>query len=404
MILRAVRAFASITPRRCATLLAGVAVLLACFVQAADAYKLGGKRWPGKPARISYWNGTGYDDEVAAAVRAWNTSGVRVRFVRARRERADVALTSYDPPPGVLDGFGASGRASIGFAPFSNVRVSRGGEGAPIIGVIAHELGHVLGLVHETGQCAAMNSLPWVECGSERNCDILQPDDLRGAIRRYGGRARPGLAQLCPPPPTGLALSTLPGSYRAQLTFTLPRTLSVGGYGLRIGVGSCPPPDSGAATTRPARPGQTLIADVTPPGPDTAGRLLCVRLWSNGEAGRVGAASTTVMMEYRPDPLPPPSGLSVTGIRGGANLQWADVTHSALLGYDVAFLAGEGCPARPADAPEQQRNSFSSTTTGAGGVRMNAPPGRYCVAVWGRDYFGRLSATAATAPVDVPVF
>ena len=127
-----------------------------------------GKRWPGRTATITLWNGTGYDEEVRVAMRAWNTSGARVRFVLAPRSRADVSMTSYKVSLGILEGYGASGRASLGYSPFSYVRVSRGARGAPILGVIAHELGHVLGLAHQDETCGLMNTLPWLECGRDQ--------------------------------------------------------------------------------------------------------------------------------------------------------------------------------------------------------------------------------------------
>ena len=79
-----------------------LAVVLCCalgaaWAQAASAYTTAGARWPGRPAKITYWNGTGYTAEMAAAVRAWNTSGARVRFVKARRSRARVRITLTEP-------------------------------------------------------------------------------------------------------------------------------------------------------------------------------------------------------------------------------------------------------------------------------------------------------------------
>jgi len=380
--------------------LAGAALLIACWAPSAHAYRLAGKRWPGKPATITYWNGTGYDEEVAVAVQAWNTSGVRVRFVRAKRARADVAMTSYPVLPGVLQGYGAAGRASVGYSPFSYVRVSRGSEGAAITGVIAHELGHVLGLEHENRFCSVMNTLPWVECDSPRNCAILQPDDLRGAIRRYGGRARRAGGELCPPPPIATSMSTIPNSYRAQLSFDLPQALGVGGFALRIGVGSCPSPTAEPTLTQPGLAGQSVLADVTPDDPQASGRPLCVRLWSSGEDGRLGPRSTTVTIEYRPDPLPAPGNLTASGTSGGAIVSWAAGVHRALVAYETAYQAGEACPGHPADVAEGQRGVFTAALVTS--VSLTAAPGRYCMAVWSRDYFGKLSAASSTVLVDVP--
>jgi hypothetical protein len=65
--------------------------------------------------------------------------------------------------------------------------------------VVAHELGHVLGLDHEDRICATMNSY-LVNRGPERCqaapegkwiCRLLRADDVRGAVSLYGGTVRP---------------------------------------------------------------------------------------------------------------------------------------------------------------------------------------------------------------------
>src|SRR5207247_6024946 len=60
---------------------------------------------------------------------------------------------------------------------------------------IAHEMGHVLGLAHEQRRCATMNAALWEKCARpphpwQAHCRILEADDVRGAIRLYGGRLR----------------------------------------------------------------------------------------------------------------------------------------------------------------------------------------------------------------------
>jgi hypothetical protein len=65
--------------------------------------------------------------------------------------------------------------------------------------VVAHELGHVLGLDHEDRACATMNAY-LVKRSPERCqeapegkwiCRLLRADDVRGAVSLYGGTARP---------------------------------------------------------------------------------------------------------------------------------------------------------------------------------------------------------------------
>jgi hypothetical protein len=64
--------------------------------------------------------------------------------------------------------------------------------------IVAHELGHVLGLDHESGTCATMNPsvandhttrCPAPPAGTW-TCRLLQPDDVRGAVSLYGGTVR----------------------------------------------------------------------------------------------------------------------------------------------------------------------------------------------------------------------
>jgi len=65
--------------------------------------------------------------------------------------------------------------------------------------VIAHELGHVLGLGHENSVCATMNA--YIDVNHPANCAapppgtwvcrLLRADDVRGAVKLYGGTVRP---------------------------------------------------------------------------------------------------------------------------------------------------------------------------------------------------------------------
>ncbi len=373
-------------------------MLAATVAPSADAYRLGGKRWPGRTAKITYWNGTPYRAELAAAVRAWNTSGARVRFVATSRKRAKLRITSYGPPEGDRY-FGASGEASVGHRRRAVIKLSRKGRGAAIRGVIAHELGHVLGLNHETRRCAVMNSVPWTRCGSVQPCAILQQDDLRGAVKRYSGRARKSRAELCPPAALAPRIDLVPGSYRAQVRFRMPDALSVAGYAVSVGVGSCPPGDFTSAPSFEAAPGQDVTVDVTAiKDPHAAaGRTLCARIWTLGEGGRASSDAVTAEAVYRIDVVPAPARFTVTANIAGILVDWAAVPHQQARHYEIAYLAGETCPASPEAAPPAQRRTVPVPATTIG---LDVAPGRYCVAIWTRDSYGRLSDGTATAVVD----
>lgn len=370
----------------------------AAWAQAASAYTTAGARWPGRTAKITYWNGTGYTSELAAAVRAWNTSGARVRFVKARRSRARVRITLTDP---VNDGgFGASGVASLGFGRGTFVRVSRGSSGASLTGVLAHELGHVLGLGHEDGTCATMNSVPWSLCGNQKPCSILEPDDIRGVIHRYGGRLKKGRAELCPPAVASPTIDLIPGSYRAQARFRMPSALSVAGYAVAVGIGSCPDTSPAELQSTTARAGQEVTVDITPfqDPHGAAGKLLCTKIWTLGESGRVSARPATLEIIYRPDPVGPPTGLTLQHTPDGVIASWTPSAHQQIRSYDLAWLPGDTCPADPDNVPMIQRASVVHPTTT---LRIALAPGSYCMAVFSRDRFDVVSASGTSATFTV---
>jgi hypothetical protein len=118
-----------LSARRAAVLATAVAVLGSAVAGAApsQAYKLGGSKWPTRT--ITYHASTPeFDGAIAAAVRAWNTSGVRVRFKAASARRARLQIIH-----GTNLGGGANGLASLGDVP-PDVVTRRTIEGVPISG------------------------------------------------------------------------------------------------------------------------------------------------------------------------------------------------------------------------------------------------------------------------------
>jgi hypothetical protein len=107
----------------------------------------------------------------------------------------------------------AEGHATVGYVPNAQVVIfpARGVGHACnpywAVRVMTHELGHVLGLLHEDRACATMNATGnvsgGVECEPsppwEWRCRLLEPDDIAGIVAAYGGRVRLATSPvLCP--------------------------------------------------------------------------------------------------------------------------------------------------------------------------------------------------------------
>jgi len=101
--------------------------------------------------------------------------------------------------------------------------------------IATHELGHILGLSHEDRRCATMSSAVGLRCPRVPlymwRCRLLEADDVRGAIRIYGGTVKPvSPVRFCPlfavpGPPVNVTLAYVNGSVDATLTLPEPRRL-----------------------------------------------------------------------------------------------------------------------------------------------------------------------------------
>ena len=132
------------------------------------------------------------------AIRAWNRAHVGVRFTRAPADRARV-IFGYARGGGMgrYGCEGVAGGTGAGYpSPFlaMRVRVQRSCRSQALRRLTAvHELGHVLGLGHETRRCALMNPTGDVNTLLPSLCPrgtrVPTRDDIRGARALY--RRRP---------------------------------------------------------------------------------------------------------------------------------------------------------------------------------------------------------------------
>jgi hypothetical protein len=159
----------------------------------ADAYRFEGGKWR-FPAIPYFVETPAYSWSVDTAAYAWNTSGAHLAFVKTDRAHAKVVIG--------IRWYKQAGDARLqrarGAIVSAQVGIQSGHDRYEMALIVAHELGHVLGLDHETGVCATMNPsiandhTTFCPAPSPRmwTCRLLQPDDVRGAVKLYGGSVR----------------------------------------------------------------------------------------------------------------------------------------------------------------------------------------------------------------------
>lgn len=187
-------------------------------------------RWE-KPV-VTYSVGGPLTVPVARGARAWNRLGLRVRLARVGSpSRADIRIRSRGRPCA-----GAVGQTNVREVRFSDgvrsfalisgpfdLRIAAG-CGPTTTFIVAHELGHALGLGHELRRCALMNpegdaDLARPQCPRRPAAywlaHLIRPDDARGIRALYARPLRPELYSSLPAVPPGAG-----GAARAAAALT----------------------------------------------------------------------------------------------------------------------------------------------------------------------------------------
>jgi hypothetical protein len=390
----------------------GLALVLGLLAapSAAGAYVIGGKRWPGRT--ITYYNGDKkLKRPVELAVRAWNTSGVRIRFRPVSRARAQVVIrpggASITPfSSSEFDSGACSGFADLGWWPGrrqAHVTLDRGCFGLLVsTEVVVHELGHILGLNHPSRGCSVMTASPYLFCRSqpkewEYRCRYLRADDLRGAVRLYGGRVKRS-EDFCalwsaPGAPAGLTVAPDGRSVRwrnpplpkpSLKEFGKPRVEA----SLDLRSGDCAKRGELSPIVQPVviDPGreQTLSTDGL--APNRPG-IWCYTLQLSDRFGRGGVAHTTVTVPN----LPPAVSFDVSG-NGDGNCVEAVDSSSDPDGQITSWWWDFGAPA-----------DMDNTSTAPGYAgHCYSQPGTYTVMLTVTDDAGGRVSGTRTVTVEPP--
>lgn len=176
------------------------AALAAAPRPAAATYQLEGARWPNQPGagvccavlqyemNIIIWANnadvTGWQNGAAA----WNNSAALVWVNPAPGNSPINLIDTTDSVDGWygLTSLSSSGGTFTGATAWLNAFYTQGMSAAQIQTVATHELGHVIGLAHDTDACAVMNPDPGTMttfCGGWVNTP--QQDDVDGVNALY---------------------------------------------------------------------------------------------------------------------------------------------------------------------------------------------------------------------------
>jgi len=183
-------------PRTSATRLAllilpAAAALVLATATSARAYVIEGQRWPGPT--ITYY-ATAYKKAANQAAQTWNNANVGITFRKASSSASADFVVIYSSDINRCEGLSLVGYQ---YGSQSWTEVGAGCDRAFMVFTLTHELGHILGLGHETHRCARMNPTVDFPTGTPGDCryhrrsywfkHLLKNDDIRGVRALYGG-------------------------------------------------------------------------------------------------------------------------------------------------------------------------------------------------------------------------